>query len=932
MLSPKIQKDIATAAIPGRQKLDYLASSADELAPGDVLGGYEIIQFAGRGGMGTVYVARDTKLGRRVAIKQISGANSALTSRFLREARATARCNHENIVVIHEVQEEKGFPYMVLEFIEGKTLAEHFRSRELGLGEVIEIAIPVARALQHAHKLGIVHRDLKPENIMLTEGGTVKVLDFGIAKAFDIPDNKVALAPEQLPEDLNITGQGQAVGTPPYMSPEQLRGEPVDGRSDIWALGILLYELVVGHHPLGREITRSRMLALHEVRGGTLSDLTKNPRGVPLKLAAVINRCLSYKASDRFSDAAELTTALEKSFPGQNFVGQSRLELLENDSPYPGLVAFGATQAGLFFGRSREVQRIRSRLREQPLIALVGPSGAGKSSLVRAGLAPALNRAGEPWETFHVRPGTRPIQNLANLIATLEDQREGQEAIAHRLRSEPGFLGATLRTRAKQQECSVLLCIDQGEELYTLCPSSEDRDIFVDCLLATADDVTSAARVIVTMRSDFIHRTSEHPLLFQRLAEGLILIPPLDREGLRSALVHPAELAGYEFENEELVTTMLDELEAASGGLPLLQFAANKLWDSRDREKRIFTSSGYRQMGGLAGALATHADQVLLELPAMVRSAAPSVFKRLVTSDKTRSVVPIQELLASSNDPKSAEELIARLVSARLVVVDAEVDDPTLEIVHESLISQWPTLARWLNEAQEDVVFLDQLRGASKQWQDRGQPQGLLWRESAMEDARRWRTSNPDATLPEREAMYLDAVVTLDLKARKRKRNGVIAALLAMAMIASGAITALILISRSETKARTTAEEARGQAERALSATQFAKEEQERSAQERSRRKEAETSARSASAQVEETQEDLHETNLRLQVALGEQKLEASRAREASKKAQRETLRAQNAESNLDKKNKSLQMVLREREKRLRELEKQMRSISTDLK
>ncbi|MBL4634159.1 MAG: hypothetical protein JKY56_09815 [Kofleriaceae bacterium] len=521
---------------------------------------------------------------------------------------------------------------------------------------------------------------------------------------------------------------------------------------------------------------------------------------------------------------------------------------------------------------------------------------------------------------------------MATLIAKIEEQHEDQEAIASRLRSEPGYLGSILRKRSKQQECSVLLCIDQGEELYTLCPSSADRDVFVDCLLGTADDVTSPARVIVTMRSDFIHRTSEHPLLFQRLAKGLIFVPPLDREGLRSALVHPAELAGYEFEDEELVTTMLGELEASSGGLPLLQFAANRLWDSRDREKRIFTSAGYRQMGGLAGALATHADQVLLELPGKVRSAAPSVFKRLVTSDKTRSVVPIQELLASSSAPTSAEELITRLVSARLVVVDAEVDDPTLEIVHESLITQWPTLARWLDEAKEDVAFLDQLRGASKQWQDRGQPQGLLWRESAMEDARRWRTSNPVAMLPEREATYLDAVFSLDLQARKRRRNGVIAALLAMAMIASGAITALILISRSESKARTTAEEARDQAERALSATQLAKDEQERSAQERSRRKEAETSARSATAQVEETQEDLHETNIRLQAALGEQKLEAARAREASKKAQREALRAQNAESNLDKKNKSLQTVLREREKRVRELEKQMRSISTDLK
>lgn len=932
LLSPKQsrqqgkQQNVETDVIPGRSDVAFLPAPS-ELGPGDMVGGYEIIRFAGRGGMGTVYIARDNKLGRHVAIKQIFGANEALTARFLREARATARCNHENIVVIHEVSEEAGVPFMVLEYIEGQTLQELYRPGECSVGQALDIAIPVTRALVHAHKLGLVHRDLKPENIMLSHGGMIKVLDFGIVKAFSDPENH-ALDPSDVNfGKLLVTQHGHAVGTPPFMSPEQIRGEETDGRSDLWSLGIILYELLVGHHPLGQEITRERLLALHDRREGTLSDLELQPRGISKKFAAIIDRCLCYNADERYEDSSELLTALEDSVTGQKGTMHGGKE-----SPYPGLVAFDTSQANLFFGRANEIQRIRVRLREQALVALVGPSGAGKSSLVRAGLAPTLRKAGEPWAIYHIRPGTAPMENLAALANKLNEGSQEQSVSIHQLQEEPGLLGAILRRCARASGGSTLLCIDQMEELYTLCPSLDDRNLFVNCLLAAADTSSSPIRVVLSMRSDFIDRCSENPKLFHRLTAGMILVPPLERAAMRSALVNPAELAGYEFEDEALVAKMVDDLATSSGGLPLLQFAANKLWDSRDQDARTLTHEGYLLMGGLAGALATHADQVLADLPTNVRKSARTVFQRLVTSERTRSIVPIQELLASSSDPDSARELIDRLVSARLVVVDSDVDDPTLEIVHESLINQWPQLARWLSEAQEDVAFLDQLRVASKQWQERGQPQGLLWRDSAMQDARRWRTTNPNARLPERERVYIAEVLRLADKARIRKRYTVIGALLLMGAIAMGAIAALLLINRSESNARATAEEARGQSERALSATQLAREEQEKREKESSRRQRAETTASSASAQVKETQEDLRETNKRLEEALREQQSEAERARTASKTAQREAARALAAEKNVDAQNKSLQKLLTEREKRVRQLESQMRNISTDLK
>src|SRR5438270_6782636 len=155
------------------------AGARDRLAAGARIRQYEIIRELGRGGMGVVYLARDTKLARRVAIKFLMAEERDLIDGFLREARATAACHHENIVVIHEVDEHQGVPYMVLEYLEGQSLRGFIKGRQLAPSRVVELMVPVARALVRAHELNIVHRDLKPENIFVTSSGTIKVLDFG---------------------------------------------------------------------------------------------------------------------------------------------------------------------------------------------------------------------------------------------------------------------------------------------------------------------------------------------------------------------------------------------------------------------------------------------------------------------------------------------------------------------------------------------------------------------------------------------------------------------------------------------------------------------------------------------------------------------------------------------------------------------------------
>ena len=620
-----------------------------------------------------------------------------------------------------------------------------------------------------------MHRDLKPENVFVTTDGRVKVLDFGLAKLVDRHTTDSGEATASSP-----TRAGQVVGTVGYMSPEQVRGLPVDHRTDVFSLGVVLYELLSGKHPFRRGTTIATLTAILEDAPTELSSLT---RSVPPALSGIVRTCLEKSREERFHSAHDLARSLEAVLRAP--VGDASLQEVEEKSPYPGLSSFTEKDAAHFFGRETEVRALWQRLRQRHLSGVIGPSGAGKTSFVRAGIVASRP---EGSGTLVCTPGAAPFRGLGQALGPeLAGNPDALRKLAGFDDPETAFELVSGWRRACGE---ALLVVDQFEELFTLNPP-ETQQRFAALLGRLAREAN--VHVLLSLRDDFLMKCADHEPL-AKVFESLSPIPPLSAEGLRQALEEPAKKRGYRFEDEALVGEMVEAVEGARSALPLLAFAVARLWEKRDREKKLLTRAAYEEIGGVAGALAQHAEATLDRIGSERQGMVREIFRTLVTSQGTRAVAEREELLSLVPDRKAAEEVLGELIDARLLTsyeVEGAEGQPShhrVEIVHESLVKAWPRLVRWQMQDEEGAVLRDQLKQAAHLWEEKGRTSDLLWTGTACQEYGLWRDRYAGAltALEEDFARAMSERAQRQQRFRRLVAGSVVGAALVVAIVTGG--------------------------------------------------------------------------------------------------------------------------------------------------
>ena len=429
------------------------------------------------------------------------------------------------------------------------------------------------------------------------------------------------------------------------------------------------------------------------------------------------------------------------------------------DGPYRGLESFRAEDADLFFGRDAEARSLAERMLDTPLLTVTGPSGAGKSSLLQAGVRRFL--PGRPILTM--RPGVEPLSALERVLDTAP--------------AGPA-----------------VLVVDQAEELVTIT-ALEHRQHFGARLVALAD--AGRFTVVLSVRGDFFARLAELESLRGRYSRTVEVVVTPGPGALREILVQPLARFGALYEDDALVDAMVAAVEGEPSALALLQFCASRLWTGRDG--LVLTRAAYDAIGGVEGALAGHADEVVAGFTPVQRREARRILLRLITEDLTREPRPRSDLVESAPDPEAAQAVLDQLVRSRLLATAESADGgAVVEIVHEALIRHWDQLAGWLQEDREGHRTRRALAAAVGSWERRGRSPDLLWRGEVLAELRRWRRRT-EPRLTRLEDAFVEASERAH-RSRIRRRRAIVAA--AFLTVIVGAVGALVLWQRAEDAAQ----------------------------------------------------------------------------------------------------------------------------------
>ena len=704
---------------------------------------YEIADLLGEGGFGVVYRARQEAVMRDVAVKVIKPkyANSPeFIRRFESEAQVVARLEHPHIVPLYDYWRDPDGAYLVMRYLRGGSLRELMeKSGKLDSDLTSKVLEQIGSALDFAHRNGVIHRDVKADNIFMDEDGNAYLSDFGIAKEVgaDVGD-----------------GQGNLVGTPAYLAPEQIRGEGAGPLSDVYALGIMLFEMLSGSRPFADE-TLATLVYKH--LNEPLPMIDHDALNLPPAFNSIIQRATAKEPTDRYDDAFTLfkefqgalrrgTATVEMELEELDF---SEFELIETKNPYKGLRAFQQADAADFFGRTNMIERVLGRLQEPVVennfLAVIGPSGSGKSSLVKAGVLPALRHGqipgSENWFYAEMVPGEVPMEELAN--ALLSVSTSPLPGVADTLREHADGLALGVKEALPSEDSKLLLMIDQFEELFTQVELESDRQQFLDLILTAVNADDSPVIIIATLRADFYDR----PLMYQGFGELIRarteLVLPLNDEELEETITGPAYRVGAVVE-EGLVEVIIADVREQPGALPLLQYALTELFERR--EGALLTVAAYEDIGGTLGALAKRAEEVFRRFDEAGQNMARQIFLRLVTlgegQEDTRRRIFQGELL-TLGERDVVEHVIDRFGRYRLLTFDRDeaTRSSTVEVAHEALIRRWERLREWLMESRQDVRLERELLHAAHEWEAAAKDKSYLMQGNRLLTFEEWSES-----------------------------------------------------------------------------------------------------------------------------------------------------------------------------------------------
>ncbi|MGZ5348431.1 MAG: nSTAND1 domain-containing NTPase, partial [Solirubrobacterales bacterium] len=721
---------------------------------GTELADYRIESLLGWGGMSVVYLAEDLRLKRSVALKLLAASlavDESFRDRFLHESELAASIDHPNIIPIYEAGTTDDLLFIAMRYVEGRDLNGRLQRGRLDPADAIGILTQLASALDAAHARGLVHRDVKPSNVLLDTGARpdgsdhVYLADFGLTK--------------RVSEETGIGADGQLMGTIGYVAPEQIAGEEIDGRADVYSLGCVLYECLVGQPPFRRDSDMAVVFAHLETEPPAPS--ARRP-GLPAALDAVIARALAKEPERRYASCREFARAAlavavdeanrllvdvaSRAAGGRSDQSEVEAELAgkvidlqlvreqartladpatparvssEGICPYKGLASFEPVDAEYFFGRERLVAELVARLVGAGFLGIVGPSGSGKSSLVRAGLLPALAAGALPgsegWRRLLLRPGERPLDELRRaLVSGARDPLV--EAI--------DALSANER---------LLLVVDQLEELFTACRSEAERAAFADTLARAAADPEGRAVVVVALRADFYGRFAAYPGLAELLGANHVLVGPMQASELRRVVELPAGRVGLRVE-PELADALVDDVEGQPGALPLLSTALLELWQKR--QDNSLALAAYRESGGVHGAVGRLAEGTYARVPDGRKQLVRAIMLRLVGEGEgdvpVRRRAPLAELDLERNE--DVADVLTTLADSRLVTVG----EGSVEVAHEALLREWPRLREWIEEDAEGRRLRRHITQAATEWDAAGRDQGELYRGARLAAALEW--------------------------------------------------------------------------------------------------------------------------------------------------------------------------------------------------